>query len=60
MSADIYDLGTFVIITLTALMFAVFSTWSYFLIYTIISFKRLPKLESINRDAVKDEFPKVM
>jgi glycosyltransferase involved in cell wall biosynthesis len=59
MSADVYDLGTFVIITLTALMFAVFSTWSYFLIYTIISFKRLPKLESINRQAVKDEFPKV-
>jgi chlorobactene glucosyltransferase len=59
MSADVYDLGTFVIITLTALMFAVFSTWSYFLIYTIISFKRLPKLESINRHAVKDEFPKV-
>ena len=59
MSADAYDLGTFVIATLTALMFGVFSAWLYFLIYTIISFKRLPKLESINQHAVKDESPKV-
>ena len=59
MSAYTYDLGTFVIATLIALMFAVFSAWLYFLIYTIISFKRLPKLESIDRWAVKDGFPKV-
>jgi chlorobactene glucosyltransferase len=58
MSADAYDLGTFVIATLTALMFAIFSACVYFL-YTIVSLKRLPKLESIDRHAVKDEFPKV-
>jgi chlorobactene glucosyltransferase len=44
-----YDLGTFVIIALTVLMFAIFSAWLYFLIYTIISFKRVPKLESVNQ-----------
>jgi chlorobactene glucosyltransferase len=57
------DLGTFVIITLTVLMFAIFSAWLYFLIYTIISFKRLPKLESMNQQqqhaVVRDESPKV-
>jgi glycosyltransferase involved in cell wall biosynthesis len=42
-------------------MFAIFSAWLYLLIYTIISFKRLPKLESINQQhaVVSDEFPKV-
>jgi chlorobactene glucosyltransferase len=60
-----YDLGTFVIITLTVLMFAIFSAWLYFLIYTIKSFKRLPKLESMNQQqqqqhaVVRDESPKV-
>jgi chlorobactene glucosyltransferase len=56
------DLGTFVIITLTVLMFAIFSAWLYFLIYTIKSFKRLPKLESVNQQqhaVVRDESPKV-
>src|ERR687887_18226 len=43
-----YDLGTFIIITLTVLIFAIFSAWLYFLIYTIMSFKRVPKLESVN------------
>src|SRR5919198_132835 len=43
-----YDLGTFIIITLTVLIFAVFSAWLCFLIYTIMSFKRVPKLESVN------------
>jgi chlorobactene glucosyltransferase len=63
MNAYAYDLGTLVIIILSVLMFAIFSAWLYFLIYTIISFKRLPKLESINQqqDAIiiMDEFPKV-
>jgi len=63
MSAYAYDLGTSVIITLTVLMFAIFSAWLYFLIYTIISFKRLPKLESVNQQqqhaVVRDESPKV-
>src|SRR5919109_551210 len=62
MNAYAYDLGTLVIIILSVLMFAIFSAWLYFLIYTIISFKRLPKLESINQqqDAIiRDEFPKV-
>lgn len=46
-------------------MFAIFSAWLYFLIYTIISFKRLPKLESMNQQqkqqhaVVRDESPKV-
>lgn len=42
-------------------MFAIFSAWLYFLIYTIISFKRLPKLESMNQQhaVVSDESPKV-
>ena len=44
-------------------MFAIFSAWLYFLIYTIISFKRLPKLESVNQQqqhaVVRDESPKV-
>jgi glycosyltransferase involved in cell wall biosynthesis len=62
MSAYAYDLGTFVIITLTVLMFAIFSAWLYLLIYTIISFKRLPKLESVKQQqhaVVRDESPKV-
>lgn len=56
-----HALETFVIIILTVLMNAIFSAWLYFLIYTIISFKRLPKLESMNRQhaAVSDESPKV-
>ena len=42
-------------------MFAIFSAWLYFLIYMTISFKRLPKLESMNRQhaVVSDESPKV-
>src|ERR671919_1865758 len=62
MNAYAYDLGTLVIIVLSVLMFAIFSAWLYFLTYTIISFKRLPKLKSINQqqDAIiRDEFPKV-
>jgi glycosyltransferase involved in cell wall biosynthesis len=62
MNAYAYDLGALVIIILSVLMFAIFSAWLYLLIYTIISFKRLPKLESINQqqDAIiRDEFPKV-
>jgi chlorobactene glucosyltransferase len=62
MNAYAYDLGTLIIIILSVLMFAIFSAWLYLLIYTIISFKRLPKLESINQqqDAIiRDEFPKV-
>src|SRR5918911_2689155 len=60
MSAYAYDLEIFVLITLAVLMFAISSAWLYFLIYTIISFKRLPKLESMNQQhAVGDEFPKV-
>lgn len=43
-----YDLEAFAIVTLTVLIFAVFSVWLYFLIYTIMSFKRVPKLESAN------------
>ena len=57
-SPDAYDLGTFVIATLTALMFAILSACLYFL-YTIISLKRLPKLKSISRHVVEDEFPNV-
>src|ERR687885_1955343 len=49
MVAYAYDLETFAIVTLTVLMFAIFSAWLYFLIYTIISFKRVPKLESVNQ-----------
>ena len=43
------------------LMFAISSAWLYFLIYTILSFKRLPKLESMNQQhaVVSDESPKV-
>jgi chlorobactene glucosyltransferase len=62
MNAYAYDLGTLVNIILSALMFAIFSAWLYFLIYTIISFKRLPRLESKNQqqDAIiRDEIPKV-
>jgi chlorobactene glucosyltransferase len=62
MNAYAYDLGTLVIIILSVLMFAIFSAWLYLLIYTIISFKRLPKLESINQQQdviIRDEFPKV-
>jgi chlorobactene glucosyltransferase len=63
MNAYAYDLGNLVIIILSVLMFAIFSAWLYFIIYTIISFKRLPKLESINQKQyaiiIMDEFPKV-
>src|ERR671931_1992646 len=63
MSAYAYDLEIFVLITLAVLMFAIFSAWLFFLIYTIISFKRLPKLESMIQQqqhaAVKDESPKI-
>ena len=48
MLAYAYDLEAFAIVTLTLLIFAVFSAWLYFLIYTIISFKRVPTLESAN------------
>jgi chlorobactene glucosyltransferase len=48
MLAYAYDLEAFAIVTLTVSIFAVFSAWLYFLIYTIISFKRVPKLESAN------------
>jgi chlorobactene glucosyltransferase len=56
-----YVLGTFVIIALNVLMFAIFSAWLYFLIYTIISFKRLPKLEFMNQQhaVVSGDSPKV-
>lgn len=59
-----YDLGTFVIITLTMLIFTVFCAWLYFLIYAIVFFKRLPKLESINQQEQQDTvvingYPKV-
>jgi chlorobactene glucosyltransferase len=56
-----FDLGTFVMIILTILMLAIFTAWLYFLIYTIISFRRLPKLESMNQhDAIiTDKYPKV-
>ncbi len=42
-------------------MLAIFTAWLYFLIYTIISFRRLPKLESMNQqDAIiTDKYPKV-
>jgi cellulose synthase/poly-beta-1,6-N-acetylglucosamine synthase-like glycosyltransferase len=61
MSAYTYDLGTFVMIILTILMFAIFTAWLYFLIYTIISFRRLPKLESMNQQdaTITDKYPKV-
>src|ERR671938_1298895 len=48
MVAYAYGLEAFAIITLTVLIFAIFSAWLYFLIYTIMSFKRVPKLESAN------------
>src|SRR5919198_5060012 len=60
MSAYAYDLEIFVLIILAVLMFAISCAWLYFLIYTIISFKRLPKIESMNQQhAVREEFPKV-
>src|SRR5919202_798959 len=43
-----YGLEAFAIVTLTVVIIAVFSAWLYFLIYTIISFKRVPKLQSAN------------
>ena len=49
-----YDLEAFAIVILTVLIFAVFSAWLYFLIYTIISFKRVPKLESANEQQQGD------
>ena len=49
-----YDLEAFAIVTLTLLIFAIFSAWLYFLIYTIISFKRVPKLESANEQQQVD------
>jgi hypothetical protein len=33
---------------ITVLIFAIFSAWPYFLIYTLMCFKRVPKLESAN------------
>src|SRR5919199_2041593 len=59
-----YGLEAFAIVTLTVLIFAIFSAWLYFLIYAIMSFKRVPKLESANEqqqgDAVfNSEYPKV-
>ena len=61
-----YLLEVFLIIALTVLIFAIFSAWLYFLIYMIVSFKRLPKLESMNERHrqkqhvfIGDEFPKV-
>jgi chlorobactene glucosyltransferase len=58
MSAYLY-LGTFIVTILTVLVSAIFSAWSYFLICMIISFKRLPKLESFNQNDIRGEFPKV-
>src|ERR671932_764736 len=49
-----YDLEAFAIVILTVLIFAIFSAWLYFLIYTIISFKRVPKLESANEQQQGD------
>jgi cellulose synthase/poly-beta-1,6-N-acetylglucosamine synthase-like glycosyltransferase len=59
-----YDLATFVMIILAVLMLAIFCAWLYFFIYTIMSFKRLPKLESISQQQqhatiVMDKYPKV-
>jgi glycosyltransferase involved in cell wall biosynthesis len=54
MVAYAYDLEAFAIVTLTLLIFAIFSAWLYFLIYTIISFKRVPKLESANEQQQGD------
>src|SRR5919202_1634238 len=48
MLAYAYDIEAFAIVTLTVVIIAVFSAWLYFLIYTIISFKRVPKLQSAN------------
>jgi cellulose synthase/poly-beta-1,6-N-acetylglucosamine synthase-like glycosyltransferase len=48
MVAYAYDLEAFYFVTLTVLIFAAFSAWLYFLIYTITFFKRMPKLESAN------------
>jgi chlorobactene glucosyltransferase len=62
MTAYTYHLGTFVIITLTVLMIAIFSAWLYLLIYTIITFNRLSKLGFTNKQhhaIVGDECPKV-
>jgi chlorobactene glucosyltransferase len=62
MTAYTYHLGTSVIITLTVLMIAIFSAWLFLLIYTIISFNRLSKLEYINKQQhaiVGDQCPKV-
>ena len=63
-----YGLEAFAIVTLTVLIFAIFFAWLYFLIYTIISFKRVPKLESANEQQQGDavfisehkRYPKVM
>jgi len=54
MVAYAYDLEAFVIVTLNVLIFAIFSAWLYFLIYTIISFKRVPKLESADEQQQGD------
>ena len=45
----LYDVGKFVVVSLSVLIFAIFSAWLYFLIYTIISFKRVPKLGSVDK-----------
>jgi glycosyltransferase involved in cell wall biosynthesis len=45
----LYDVGKFVVVSLSVLIFAIFSVWLYFLIYTIISFKRVPKLGSVDK-----------
>ena len=68
MVAYAYDLGSFAIVTLTVLIFAIFSAWLYFLIYTRKTFKRVPKLESANEQQQGDavfiskhkRYPKVM
>ena len=54
MVAYAYDLEAFAIVTLNVLIFAIFSAWLYFLIYTIISFKRVPKLESADEQQQGD------
>src|SRR5919202_1265589 len=58
----VYEL-TFAIVSLTV-MFAIFSAWLYFLIYAIMSFRRVPKLESANEQQQGDlvfnsEYPKI-
>ena len=68
MVAYAYDLEAFAIVVLTVLIFAVFSAWLYFLIYTRKTFKRVPKLESANEQQQGDavfisehkRYPKVM